>query len=101
MVSQYNLKPDELYGVRNLMHVVSERLTIRGFIVTDKNMGPVYAAEHQRNMQKWIHEGSFKVMMSVTEGIDNAIEGLLGMLAGNNFGKAVLKIADLDEGSHL
>jgi NADPH-dependent curcumin reductase CurA len=34
--------------------------------------------------------------MSVTEGIDNAIEGFLGMLKGQNFGKAVLQIADLE-----
>ena len=101
MISQYNLQPNELYGVRNMMEVVSKRLTIRGFIVNDDNMGPAYAAEHQRNMQKWIHDGSIKVQMSVTEGIDNAVEGFLGMLAGKNFGKAVLKIADLKENSRL
>jgi NADPH-dependent curcumin reductase CurA len=33
--------------------------------------------------------------MTVTEGIENAAEGLVGMLEGKNFGKAVLKIADL------
>ena len=59
-------------------------------------MGPKYAAEHQRNVQKWIHEGTFKARQSVTDGIDNAISGLLGMLKGENFGKAVLKIADLN-----
>jgi NADPH-dependent curcumin reductase CurA len=32
--------------------------------------------------------------MSVTDGIDNAPEGFVGMLQGKNFGKAVLKIAD-------
>ena len=60
-------------------------------------MGPKYAAEHQKNVAKWIHDGTFKAQQSITEGIDNAIFGFIGMLKGENFGKAVLKIADLDE----
>ena len=58
-------------------------------------MGPVYAAEHQKNVQKWIHDGSFKAAQSVTEGIDNAGEGLLGMFEGKNFGKALLEVSKL------
>lgn len=75
--------------------VVGRRLTIRGFIVSDKDMGPVYWAEHQKNLQNWIKNGEITVKMSITEGIDQAAEGLVGMLKGDNFGKAVLKIADL------
>lgn len=96
MISQYNSKPEELYPIRNLMQVVAKRLTIRGFIVGDANMGPKYAKDHQEKLQKWISDGSFKVRMSVTDGIDNGVEGFLGMLRGDNFGKAVLKIADLE-----
>ena len=44
-----------------------------------------------------VHEGTFIAKLSVTRGIDNAIDGLLGMLKGENFGKAVLTIAELDE----
>ncbi|KAI9841431.1 MAG: hypothetical protein M1837_000707 [Sclerophora amabilis] len=95
MVSQYNLKPDEQYGIKSLMSVVAKRLTIRGFIVNDSEMGGVYAAEHQKNVQKWIHEGTFKAQYSVTSGIDDAVDGFLGMLQGKNFGKAILQIADL------
>jgi NADPH-dependent curcumin reductase CurA len=58
-------------------------------------MGPKYSAEHQRNVQKWIHDGSFKAEMSVTRGIDHAGEGLLGLFAGKNFGKAVLEVSKL------
>ena len=46
-------------------------------------------------MQRWIKDGEIKVQMSVTDGIDKSAEGLVGMLKGDNFGKAVLKIADL------
>jgi NADPH-dependent curcumin reductase CurA len=34
--------------------------------------------------------------MSVTEGIDKAPEGFVGMLEGKNFGKAGLKIAEVE-----
>ena len=63
--------------------------------VSDPDMGPIYAADHQKNVQKWIHDGTFKAQQSVTYGIDSAAEGLLGMFEGNNFGKAVLEISKL------
>ncbi|KAF2174897.1 NAD(P)-binding protein [Zopfia rhizophila CBS 207.26] len=96
MISQYNLKPEELYPIRNLMQIVARRLKLQGFIVGDANMGPRYAKDHQEKLQKWISEGTFKAQQSVTVGIDNAVEGFLGMLKGDNFGKAVLQIADLE-----
>ncbi|OAL47327.1 NAD(P)-binding protein [Pyrenochaeta sp. DS3sAY3a] len=97
MISQYNCKPGEQYPIRNLMQVVAKRITIRGFIVSDENMGPRHAKEHQEKLQKWLAEGSFKARISVTEGIDGAAEGFLGMLEGRNFGKAVLRIAELEK----
>jgi NADPH-dependent curcumin reductase CurA len=60
----------------------------------DEDMGPKYSQEHQDNMQKWIKNGEIVVKMHVTDGMDNAAEGLVDMLKGNNFGKAVLKLAD-------
>ncbi|KAK4996447.1 hypothetical protein LTR66_003945 [Elasticomyces elasticus] len=95
MISQYNSKPEDMYPIRNMGQVVAKRIKIQGFIVFDPDMGPVYTEEHQKNVQKWIHDGSFKIEMSVTEGIDNAVEGLLGLFQGKNFGKAVLEIAKL------
>ena len=54
MISQYNIaSPEEAYGVKNLQMVVSKRLKMQGFIVGDSDLGPVYAAEHQKNVQKW------------------------------------------------
>lgn len=96
MVSQYNISdPNQRYGVKNLGAVVGKRLKMQGFIVGDANMGPKYAADHQNNVAKWISEGTFKAQQSVTVGIDNAIKGLLGMLKGENFGKAVLTIEEM------
>ncbi|KAK2609699.1 hypothetical protein N8I77_003188 [Diaporthe amygdali] len=95
MISQYNAKDaSERYGVKNLMHIVTKRITMQGFIVGDPGFGPAYAQEHQEKVQSWLADGSFKAKVHVTDGIDNAAEGFLGLLEGKNFGKAVLKIAD-------
>ncbi|KAJ5529656.1 hypothetical protein N7527_003049 [Penicillium freii] len=40
---------------------------------------------------KWNYEGSFKVLIPETVGIDNPSEGLIGIFYGKNKGKAVLK----------
>ncbi|MCJ1396305.1 hypothetical protein MMC18_009194 [Xylographa bjoerkii] len=95
MISSYNKPPEERYGVKNLFQIIGKRLTMQGFIVSDPNTGPKYAKEFNENLAKWIHDGSFKVKEDVTVGIDNAATGLVRLLEGKNFGKAVLKIADL------
>lgn len=97
MISQYNLPPQEQEPLRNVMQFVTKRITMQGFIVSDANMGPKHHKEHQEKLQKWLADGTFKAKISVTEGIDNAVEGFLGMLKGHNFGKAVLQIADLEK----
>ncbi|KAJ5088660.1 NADP-dependent oxidoreductase RED1 [Penicillium angulare] len=88
VISQYNAAP---YPITNLFQIIAHRLTIRGFIVGDANMGPLYTKEHQENVQKWIKDGSFKVLLHETEGIDNAAQGLVDIFYGKNMGKAVLK----------
>ncbi|KAF7716099.1 Zinc-type alcohol dehydrogenase [Penicillium ucsense] len=88
MISQYNSAP---YPIKNIQNVLVKRVTMRGFIVADPDMGPVYTKEHQERVQKWIKEGSFKVLLHETNGIDNAAEGLVGIFHGKNMGKAVLK----------
>jgi len=96
MVSQYNISdPEKRYGIKNIAMFISKRLQMRGFIVGDANMGPKYTVEHQKNVAKWISEGKFKAQQSVTVGIENAVKGLLGMLRGDNFGKAVLQIEEM------
>ncbi|KAL9003695.1 MAG: hypothetical protein Q9188_003455 [Gyalolechia gomerana] len=97
MISQYNVaSADERYPIKNITNVVWKRLKMQGFIVTDPDMGPKYAAEHQEKVAQWIKDDSFITQQSVTNGIDNAIDGFLGMLKGENFGKAVLTIRELD-----
>lgn len=92
-VSAYNNKKGEGYGIKNYAAVVRKRLRWQGFIVFDP-----FIAQHKKardeNITKWIQEGSFKSHDHVTEGMDNAADGFLGMLKGENLGKSLLKIAD-------
>lgn len=98
MISQYNNSSEsEAYAIKNLFLVVSKRIKIQGFIVADPDMGPKYTVEHQENLAKWIHDGTFKTKISTTYGIENSVKGFLGMLKGENFGKAVLEVASSEE----
>ncbi|KAL7269648.1 hypothetical protein RUND412_007668 [Rhizina undulata] len=97
MISQYNVaRKEDLYPITNLMEIVAKRLKLQGFIVHDQGFGPKYFNEHQENVAKWLANKEMITKETVTDGIDNAVEGFVGMLQGKNFGKAVLKIADLD-----
>lgn len=105
MISQYNnnssvnsSSEDAAYAVKNLGLVIPKRIKIQGFIVSDPDMGPKYTVEHQENVSRWIHDGSLKTKISITYGIENSVKGFLGMLKGENFGKAVLELAPLKEG---
>jgi len=90
MISQYNSKDEK--PIKGVTHILKKRLTVRGFIVGDENMGPVYKDEFEKNVSKWLADGSFIAKVHVTEGIDNGPEGLVGIFKGKNFGKAVLKL---------
>ena len=70
---------------------MGKRLTMRGFIVSDPDMGPKWSEEHQMNLPQWLRDGKFTVLTSDTVGMEKAF---VGMLNGENFGKAVLKIKE-------
>lgn len=42
--------------------------------------------------KKWIEEGKLKYRETVTDGFDNLFEAFVGMLKGDNYGKAVVKV---------
>ncbi|KIX98150.1 uncharacterized protein Z520_06230 [Fonsecaea multimorphosa CBS 102226] len=89
LISDYSAQHP--YPLYNYSLILRRRLTVRGFVVFDHGFGDKYRAEHQRNVQAWIKDGSLEVMTWECEGIDNAIDGLLALFSGRNFGKAVLK----------
>jgi hypothetical protein len=55
----------------------------------DENMGLEYREEHQRNVQKWLKEDTFKSIMRVTLRIETTVIPI-ALLASVNVGKAVL-----------
>jgi len=69
--------------------VLTKRLTIRGFIVSD------FASRHDdflREMSGWVREGKVKYREFVTEGLDNAPAAFMGLLKGANFGKQLVQV---------
>ncbi|KAK7885297.1 hypothetical protein LTR67_010475 [Exophiala xenobiotica] len=93
-ISTYNNGTDTTpYGLKNYSAVVRKRLRYQGFIVYDPNIIR-WKAERDENVAQWIADGSFKSIDHVTVGMDNAVDGFLGMLQGKNLGKSILKIAD-------
>ncbi|ORY98168.1 hypothetical protein BCR43DRAFT_557123 [Syncephalastrum racemosum] len=90
MISQYNREKPE--GVHNLMQVVAKRLRIEGFIVGDSMD---MEAEFMKQVTEWLQQGKIKYRESVADGIEKTPDALIDVLRGNNFGKQVVKIADL------
>ncbi|SCV35424.1 related to endo-polygalacturonase 6 [Fusarium fujikuroi] len=91
LISEYNTPADQRQGVKGLLNLIAKQVKMEGFLVANPAFGPAYYKE-QENLQKWLADGSVKAKLYVTEGIDNAAEGFIGMLQGKNFGKAVLKL---------
>ncbi|KXH34100.1 zinc-binding dehydrogenase [Colletotrichum salicis] len=90
MISDYNTPREQQKGVRGLSHLVAKKLSFQGFLV---NLSPEKYKPFQEKVQPLIAKGKLKVKIHPTDSIDQAAEGFIGMLTGQNFGKAVLKIA--------
>jgi len=91
MISAYN-NPNP-YGIKNLMQLIGKRLTMRGFIVSD--FAAECAADFSRDIGGWLVNNEIIYKEDVAVGLDSAPEAFVGMLNGKNFGKQVVKIADL------
>ncbi|KAM0345475.1 hypothetical protein ACHAPU_006402 [Fusarium lateritium] len=92
LISEYNTPADKRTGIKGLINLIAKQVKMEGFLVSHPQFGPAHAKEHQENLQNWLADGSVKAKLFVTEGIDNAADGFIGMLEGKNFGKAVLKL---------
>lgn len=90
-IANYNSKPEDMYGIKNFFNVTTKNLRMQGFIV---DLAPPRYKTMLDKFTPMIVEGKLKIKEDVTEGIDNAPEGLVGIFHGKNFGKAVLKVSD-------
>jgi NADPH-dependent curcumin reductase CurA len=91
LIAQYNdTQPTMPKWAPSMMRaVLTKRLTIRGFIVSD------FAALHAdflRDMSGWVREGKVKYKEFVTEGLDGAPGAFMGLLKGANFGKQLVRV---------
>ena len=70
--------------------IVVKRLTLKGFIVMD------FFAERDKaiaDLVSWVAAGKLKVEEDVIDGLENTPRALIGLLAGDNRGKRMVKVA--------
>jgi NADPH-dependent curcumin reductase len=95
LISQYNepplaSSPSALAALMRAMLV--KRLTLRGFIISDGF--DQRRAEFLESMSSWVESGKIKYREHIVQGLENAPGAFLGLLAGRNFGKLVIELAD-------
>jgi NADPH-dependent curcumin reductase CurA len=94
LIAHYNATelPPGPNRLPQLMRVVlTQRVTIRGFIVTD------FAHRHAdfiNDMSSWIKQGKIKYREDIVEGLENAVSAFQGLLQGKNFGKLLIRVSD-------
>jgi NADPH-dependent curcumin reductase CurA len=88
-ISQYNLeRPEPTFHPGAL---IVYRARMEGFLVTDYVHRYDEAA---KRLATWVAEGKISWTEHVTEGLENAPKAFIGMLNGENRGKALVKVAD-------
>jgi hypothetical protein len=87
LISQYNaIDP---YGMKNIGTLVMNRVKLQGFIVSDHL---ARWPEAFKDIGQWLKEGQIKYRESIAQGIENAPAAFIGLLAGKNFGKQLVKL---------
>jgi len=94
LIAHYNEEgagpgPDRL--PMTMRAVLSKRLALRGFIVSDF---AAQAGDFRRDVAAWLKAGEIKYREDIVEGLENAPAAFIGLLKGQNFGKLVVKVAD-------
>lgn len=71
------------------VQLLKRRITVQGFIVSDHNDR---AGEFLKDVGSLVAAGKITMRESVSEGLDSAPDALLGLLAGQNFGKQLVRV---------
>lgn len=87
LIAQYN--DTELQPGPSLVPLLTSRVTIRGFIVSDHFDR---LADFLRDMSGWYREGKVTDEETVVDGIENAPAAFMGLLRGENRGKMLVKV---------
>jgi NADPH-dependent curcumin reductase CurA len=87
-ISRYNAT-EALPGPRNMFMIVTKRLRMQGFIVSDHNERfPAFLAE----VAPLVADGAIRYRETVVDGIERAPEAFIGMLEGANVGKMLVRV---------
>jgi NADPH-dependent curcumin reductase CurA len=77
-------------GPSNLFNLITKRLTMKGFIVSD---WLDRQAEFEKEVGGYLRAGKLKHQETVVQGIDKAVGAFIGLFQGKNVGKMVVKLA--------
>jgi hypothetical protein len=88
-ISQYDGVPSA-HGPRGVPGlIVVKRLIMQGFIVMDFMDRRDQALS---DLQSWVASGRLKVQEDIIDGLENTPKALIGLLAGENRGKRMIKL---------
>ncbi len=87
-ISRYN-DAEPTPGPRNMFMVVTKRLRLQGYIITDH--GDRFG-EFARQATEWVRDGRLQYRETIVEGIENAPSAFLGLLRGENIGKMLVAV---------
>jgi NADPH-dependent curcumin reductase CurA len=91
-ISMYNAT-DAPPGPRSIPLVVRKRLTLRGFIVSDHfERMPAF----QQEVGPLLRTGEIRYRETIVEGLEHAPEAFIGLLRGENVGKMVVSIDEVN-----
>ncbi len=98
LISLYNDAPQPPHSdapAALMRSILVKRLTMRGYIISDGF--DQRRAEFLQTMSSWLREGKIKYREDIVRGLENAPGAFLGLLAGRNFGKLVVKVGADDD----
>ncbi|XP_069818199.1 prostaglandin reductase 1-like isoform X5 [Dendropsophus ebraccatus] len=70
--------------------ILFKQLRMEGFLISHYEDKPIYE-EAQKQLLEWILQGKVKYHEHITNGFENMPSGFIGMLNGQNTGKAIIK----------
>ncbi len=90
LISIYDRIDSVDIGKRWLRQLLVKRARMEGFLVTD---WAALRPDFVRDVTGWLASGALKYREDIVDGLENAPETLIGLLAGRNRGKQLIRIA--------